>query len=364
MNWCNKSDGELVAAFISSGAQAAFSELVSRHASMVFRTCRRVTTNHQDAEDATQAVFATLVVRAAELTSYPSLGGWLYSTAWRVSRRYRRALLARRRHEHRAQPVIPIDGDDRANGVDPGDTMDEVYRAIEMLPPDYREAVVLHHLEGFTVRELAEVTGCSVGTAAARLSRARALMRERLSWRGIVVTDAMIAAYVLEDALLPVPASVSASASASAPALAAGQAATAGAMAIAGGAIAPVTVAGASGAGLSSAATYGAMLLAGVPLAKWAAVACVAVAVGGSAAAAVIHWDSAQISRMRLTGSATQTRSSAAAALDDDNIHSSGRSRSTVGSSSSNSHVPEPSCLGLLALGGLLFRRHRRPAAD
>src|SRR5687768_15785914 len=133
MDWCEKTDGELVAAFTTSGAQAAFEQLVRRHATMVFRTCRRVTGRHQDAEDATQTVLATLVLKGSSLTSYPSLAGWLYSAAWHVSRRYRRTEQTRRRRELRAQPVIPLEADDVAAD---DDTARELHRALEMLPPD------------------------------------------------------------------------------------------------------------------------------------------------------------------------------------------------------------------------------------
>jgi hypothetical protein len=43
-------DGELVAAFATDGAEAAFAEFVRRHAAMVFRNCRRITGSHQDAK--------------------------------------------------------------------------------------------------------------------------------------------------------------------------------------------------------------------------------------------------------------------------------------------------------------------------
>ena len=70
-------DGELAGAFVFEGSREAFDELVSRHVGMVFRTCRRVVGDYHDAEDATQAVFATLADRAGSLTSYRSLAGWL-----------------------------------------------------------------------------------------------------------------------------------------------------------------------------------------------------------------------------------------------------------------------------------------------
>jgi hypothetical protein len=64
----------------------------------------------------------------------------------------------------------------------------ELYRAIEMLPPEYREAIVLHHLSGLTIEQVSELMACSIGTTAARVSRGRAWIRERFSWRGSTLT--------------------------------------------------------------------------------------------------------------------------------------------------------------------------------
>src|SRR4051794_34168034 len=105
MNWGHKTDGDLLAAFASAAAEEAFAELVRRHGAMVFRTCRRIAGNRCDAEDATQAVFATLAAKAASLTGCRSVAGWLYNTAWHVAMRFRRAEHVRRRYERQAVPA-------------------------------------------------------------------------------------------------------------------------------------------------------------------------------------------------------------------------------------------------------------------
>src|SRR2546430_8959687 len=148
MDWSGQSDGELAAAFAASGLGEPFEELVRRHSAMVYRTCRRVTANHQDAEDAMQLVFAALAEHAHLLASYRSLGGWLYSTAWRTARHIQRSHAARRKRETRALRPGPTD----LNGHPDLDLLQELYRALEMLPPDNRDVIVLHHLEGMTVR--------------------------------------------------------------------------------------------------------------------------------------------------------------------------------------------------------------------
>jgi len=55
--------------------------------------------------------------------------------------------------------------------------------AVGRLPPDFREAVVLHHLHGMDVEKIAEITGVPVGTVKSRLARGRErLRRELMPW--------------------------------------------------------------------------------------------------------------------------------------------------------------------------------------
>ena len=50
---------------------------------------------------------------------------------------------------------------------------DYVVRALAELPPAFREVLVLRELEGFSYRDIAEVTGAPIGTVMSRLSRGR-----------------------------------------------------------------------------------------------------------------------------------------------------------------------------------------------
>jgi RNA polymerase sigma factor (sigma-70 family) len=52
-------------------------------------------------------------------------------------------------------------------------TVEQVQRAVETLPVDFREVIVLRELEGLSYKEIAAVVGVPVGTVMSRLSRAR-----------------------------------------------------------------------------------------------------------------------------------------------------------------------------------------------
>ncbi len=58
-------------------------------------------------------------------------------------------------------------------------------RAIEELPVEFREALVLREIEGLSYKEIAHVAGVPMGTVMSRIARARKLLRDRLSPEGL-----------------------------------------------------------------------------------------------------------------------------------------------------------------------------------
>ena len=94
-----------------SDCQLAFEAIVRRHGPMVLGVCRRVLRDHHDAEDAFQATFLVLALKAGTVRKRHSLGPWLHSVAARIARRAR--LVSRRRKEE------PMPSDSM---VDPGRT--------------------------------------------------------------------------------------------------------------------------------------------------------------------------------------------------------------------------------------------------
>ena len=65
----------------------------------------------------------------------------------------------------------------RASGAD---ARLDLERAIALLPPGARAALVLHDIEGYTHDEIAAMTGVATGTVKSQLHRARRLLQERL----------------------------------------------------------------------------------------------------------------------------------------------------------------------------------------
>src|SRR6185312_11779037 len=197
-------DAELLRRFVSSRDSPAFELLMHRHAGAVWQACRRILRNEADAEDAFQAAFLVLVKKPASIHS-PCIAGWLHRVAVNTALK----LKGRSREQD-----LPVDVADRAEhpgaAAEGSEIAARVQEELARLPERYRLPVVLCDLEGHTHAEAAALLNWPVGSVSGRLSRAHALLRERLGRGGLAAP-----AILLPLALAP-PASAIHSALASA----------------------------------------------------------------------------------------------------------------------------------------------------
>jgi RNA polymerase sigma factor (sigma-70 family) len=172
---------QLLECFVTANDPNAFTALIERHGPMVLAVCRKVLRAQHDAEDAFQDTFLALATGANTIKHSENIGAWLHRVALHKALRARsrasqRRVLERNRTDSRTEysidpfdlPLIPL-------------LRDEVSR----LPEHYRLPVVLCYLEGNTNQEAAAQLRCPLGTIKGRLSRARQILRDRLSHRGV-----------------------------------------------------------------------------------------------------------------------------------------------------------------------------------
>ncbi|HEV3167649.1 MAG TPA: RNA polymerase sigma factor [Isosphaeraceae bacterium] len=193
-------DGELLERFTAGPgevAELAFTALVERHGPMVLRVCRSVLREPHDAQDAFQAAFMVLARKASSIRSRDSMASWLYGVAYRVSACARAAAARRRRHEKRA-------AEQAAQAVNEHE-FDEfgprLHEELNRLPEKFRAPVVLCYLEGLTHDQAAQQLRLPVGTVHSRLTRARELLRQRLTRRGIAANEATFTAALATESL-------------------------------------------------------------------------------------------------------------------------------------------------------------------
>src|ERR1051326_2304872 len=99
-------DGQLLTRIVETGDQSAIATIARRHGAMVWGVCRRVLSNHHDAEDAFQASFLVLVRKAASVRKREAVANWLYGVAYHTALKLR-TKLARWRTREKQGVTIP-----------------------------------------------------------------------------------------------------------------------------------------------------------------------------------------------------------------------------------------------------------------
>jgi RNA polymerase sigma factor (sigma-70 family) len=192
-----KSDGQLLAEFVATGAESPFEEILRRHGGLVINTCRRALGSGGDAEDAAQACFLILANKARALQGRASLAGWLHRVAWNVAGSARRAEAGRKSREREAGRMQAQETDAGARLEGLRGVLDE---ALDSLPEKLRLPLVLHHLEGHSEAGGAELLGLKLGTFSARLARGREMLKDRLARRGTVLSVGLLATMLAQCA--------------------------------------------------------------------------------------------------------------------------------------------------------------------
>jgi RNA polymerase sigma-70 factor (ECF subfamily) len=180
---------------VRAGAPAALQPIYERHGGSVYRFALLWSGSPAIAADVTQDVFVHLLAHPADFDpARGRLGAYLCGIARNFVRR-----------QHALPTHDPLPEDDDEEVVTPlalragppleqllrDQELERVRRAIALLPPPYREALILVELQECSYAEAAAQCGCALGTIRSRLSRARALLAVQL---GAASDDAPAAA--------------------------------------------------------------------------------------------------------------------------------------------------------------------------
>jgi RND family efflux transporter MFP subunit len=196
-------DAQLLDRFVHERDESAFELLLFRHGGMVLNVCRRILKRDQDAEDAFQATFLTLVRKARSIRRSEALAGWLYRVAHRAALEARARSARIARHEMPASLIIEpaADVDTGWNELRP--ILDE---EMGRMPERFRLPLILCYLEGKTNEQAAHELGCPAGTVFSRLAKGRELLRTRLVRRGLTLSAGGLTALLAEHAAFAGPA--------------------------------------------------------------------------------------------------------------------------------------------------------------
>jgi RNA polymerase sigma factor (sigma-70 family) len=192
-----------MAAYADACDENAFAELAARHQQMVYRVCLRMLRHHQEAEDATQAVFLVLLNKASRLmTRKGEFTGWLYGVARNVCLEALRKRAKRQEEAMLDETEEPVVEEYRPAHEEVLPFLDEELAGLTGV---LRQAVVLRYLQNHSEAEAAQRAGCAVGTLSMRASRGIERLRQRLAKRGVALGGAALAGLLTSEASAAVP---------------------------------------------------------------------------------------------------------------------------------------------------------------
>jgi RNA polymerase sigma-70 factor (ECF subfamily) len=169
----------------SSSAPSAFEQFVLPHLDCAFDLARWLLRHDHDAEDAVQEA---CVKAHRALPGFRAADGraWLLTIV--------RNVCYSRLRQARGASASQVFDDDVHGAVDAPaelaafewreEQLAQLRAGVERLPPEFREVLVLHELEGLSYREIAEVAAIPIGTVMSRLSRARKKLQADLARAG------------------------------------------------------------------------------------------------------------------------------------------------------------------------------------
>ncbi len=184
-------------------ARAEFETLALPHLNSLYGAAYRLTRNPRDAEDLVQDAMLRAYRFWDSFQKDSNCKAWLFRiltntfiTSYQKRKRGREVIAAAAAEQAATDGVLVQE--DAASLRDPERQLidrtlsDDVARALEALPADFRLAVVLCDVEGFSYKEIAEIMECPVGTVMSRLYRGRRLLKKSL--RSFAVAEGIIRA--------------------------------------------------------------------------------------------------------------------------------------------------------------------------
>lgn len=174
------------------GRDSAFRELIRRYERPVFSVIYRMVRDRELSEDLAQDTFIKVLNALDSYNPSYKFSSWIFKIAHNTTvdhlRKKKPETLslegsphARTQEQAEATSFTPVDTtEDPERYAQSQEIGSEIERAIEQLRPEYREAIVLWHVEGYPYDEIAEIMDLPLGTVKTYIHRGRKELRELL----------------------------------------------------------------------------------------------------------------------------------------------------------------------------------------
>jgi RNA polymerase sigma-70 factor, ECF subfamily len=158
-----------------NGDIGAFEALYRQHSPRLYSLASRMAGSVDEGEDLLQEIFLHAYRKLGTFKGESAVGTWLYRLAINHCLDF-----VRSRQAKNSRVTETLDGESSFEPVAPRETPIarlDLERAIASLPPGCREAFVLHDVEGFDHREVADLLGIAEGTSKSQVFKARMKLR-------------------------------------------------------------------------------------------------------------------------------------------------------------------------------------------
>lgn len=172
-----------------AGEKRAFELLVSKYQRRILRLLGRILHNQSDVEDIAQETFLKAYRALPKFRNESAFYTWLYRIAVNTARNH---ISSKHNQVFVSDQIESKDGetfsllDNLTDGETPETLMhsreiiEALQTALDELPEQLRQAIVLRELEGLSYEEIAATMDCPVGTVRSRIFRAREAISEQL----------------------------------------------------------------------------------------------------------------------------------------------------------------------------------------
>lgn len=148
----------------------AFSALYRQHVNTVYHIALSYLKNPAEAEDVTSEVFVQLLESGMQFPDASQARAWLITVTRNRCKNHLRHWLRRGRASEEVMEQIPVES------MEP--ELRQVMEAVYRLPERYRLPLMLFAVEGYSVRETAEILKLNESTVRTRIARAREIVRK------------------------------------------------------------------------------------------------------------------------------------------------------------------------------------------
>ena len=161
---------------LQAGDEAAFVELAERYGPRLRYYLRKMLGDADGAEDALQEVWLDVFRGASRLADPVAFPAWIYRIARDRALRELRRLSRTPRSLGEEEPAEAPSEEEEFSAED----AQRIHAALDELPPEQREVLVLRFLEAMSYEQIADIVGCPVGTIRSRIHYAKRALRRAL----------------------------------------------------------------------------------------------------------------------------------------------------------------------------------------